>query len=191
MNTLEAIYGRRSIRKYKADAVPKDTVEKLLEAATKAPSAMNRQPWRFVVLEGRKKDEVTAILEKSIVRLKKLNKEIGGAQATVEYMKEAPVLILIYNGKSGPKGMTRLFSTVLHVFDVQSTGAAIQNMILAAQELGLGTLWVGNVFWAVKAIGRNLHQKHELIAAVSVGWPDESPPERPRMDWQEVTEWMG
>jgi nitroreductase len=150
MNTLEAIYGRRSIRKYKTDAVPRETIEKLLEAATKAPSAMNRQPWRFVVLEGQKKDEVNAILEKSIARLKKLNKNIGGAQVTVEYMKEAPVLILVYNGKSRAKGMTQLFSTVLHVFDVQSTGAAIQNMILAAHELGLGTLWIGNVFWAVK-----------------------------------------
>jgi nitroreductase len=187
---LETIYGRRSIRKYKADEVPRETIEKILAAATKAPSAMNRQPWRFVVLEGQKKDEVCTILQKRIAKLKKLNKEIGGAQVTVAHMKEAPVLILIYNGKSRAKGMTQLFSTVLHVFDVQSVGAAIQNMLLAAQELGLGTLWIGHVFWAVKAIGRHLHQQHELIAAVSVGWPDESPPERPREGWQEVTAWM-
>ncbi len=190
MNTMEAIYGRRSIRKFNSREVPKALTEKILDAATKAPSAMNRQPWRYVVLEGQKKEEVLAILEKRVARLAKLQKDIGSAHITIAHMRQAPVLILVFNGKSRAGGMIRLFSTALHVFDVQSMGASIQNLCLAAHELGLGTLWIGHVFWAGKSICKYVGKNEELIAAVSVGWPDESPGPRPRKDLQEVTTWM-
>lgn len=190
MNTLEAIYGRRSIRKFSTRSVHREDIEKILEAGTKAPSAMNRQPWRYVVLEGAKKEEALAILERRVTRLQKLNKGITSALTTAKIMRQAPVLILIYDAKSKANGLVRLFSSVLHVYDVQSIGASIQNLCLAAYELGLGTLWIGHMIWAAKAIGKYAGINEELIAAVSVGYPDESPGARPRKDWQEVTTWM-
>ena len=190
MNTLEAIYNRRSIRKFKQDSVPAELMEKLLGAATQAPSAMNRQPWRFVVLEGRKKDELVELFQKKLIKLKKLSKSISAAEATAEHMKQAPVLLLVFNAESRAKGLLSFFSTALDVMYIQSVGAAIQTILLAAEELGLGTLWIGHVFFAAKEICRYVNKNEELIAAVSVGYKDEEPQARPRKNWNEVTQWL-
>lgn len=190
MNTFDAIYGRRSIRRFKPDAVPRELMEQVLDAAIKAPSGMNRQPWRFVVLEHEKKDRVAEILNKEISRLKKLNKSIGAAEATVKVILSAPVLVLVFNSESRMKGLVRFFSSVMDVLDIQSVGGAVQTMLLAAQDLGLGTLWIGNVFFSMKKICRYVGRNEELIAAVAVGYPDEAPPPRPRKSREEVTEWL-
>ena len=190
MSVLEAIYQRRSIRKFKSDAVPRELIESILDAATKAPSAMNRQPWRFVILEGAKKDELVEIFKRKISKLKKLHKGAGFAEATADNMKQAPVLILVFNSESKIKGFFRLFSTAMDVLHIQSIGGSIQTMLLAARELGLGTLWIGHIFFAVKEISRFVNKNEELIAAVAIGYADETPGERPRKTWKEVTEWL-
>lgn len=74
---------------------------------------------------------------------------------------------------------------------LQSTGAAIQTMLLAAQDLGLGSLWICDVLYASTEILAWLgHPRDTLVAAVSLGYADEEPPARPRRPWQEVTEWL-
>lgn len=190
MNTIDAIYQRRSIRKFTDAKIPAELIEKMLDAATRAPSATNRQPWRFVVLEGGKKDEVVELLVKRVARLKRLKTLVAGAAATTALMKRAPVLILVFNAESRKRSPIRLFSTILDVLYIQSIGGAIQTMLLAAQELGLGTVWLGYVFLAARSIGKSVGKKQQLIAAVAVGYPDESPAARPKKDWREVTEWF-
>jgi len=74
--------------------------------------------------------------------------------------------------------------------DTQSIGAAIQNMLLAAQELGIGTLWICDVFYAYDELCAWLGQKNQMIAAVSLGYPDEQPNARPRKTVDEVTVWF-
>jgi len=74
----------------------------------------------------------------------------------------------------------------MDVLDIQSIGAAIQNMLLAAQELGLGSLWICDVFIAYEELCHWLGETGELIAAVSFGYADESPPARPRKPMREV-----
>jgi nitroreductase len=78
-----------------------------------------------------------------------------------------------------------------NVVDVQSIGGAIQTMLLAAHELGLGTLWICDVFYAYDGLREWLGRKEQMIAAVSIGYADEAPEARPRKPWQEVTEWVG
>lgn len=190
MNTMEAIYQRRSIRKFKPDPVSKELMEKLLDAATKAPSGMNRQPWRFIVLEGAKKEGLVEIYRKEISKWKKLSKRVGAAEVTGEIIRDAPVLILVFNTRNKAKGLIRFFSNVMDVMDIQSIGGSIQTMLLAAQEFGLGTLWIGNTFFAMKKISKYVNKNEELVAAVAVGYPDETPKPRPRKDWSEVTEWL-
>ena len=190
MNTIDAIYQRRSIRKFKTEKVPAELIEKILEAATQAPSPANRQPWRFVVLEGGKKNEVGEILLKRIARWKRWKAPVGSAAASAEYIKQASAVILVFNAESRKNGILKVFSTVIDVLYIQSIGGAIQTMLLAAAELGLGTLWVGYVFLAAKDICRYVGKNQELIAAVAVGYPNESPPPRPRKKWREVTEWL-
>lgn len=190
MNTLEAIYQRRSIRKFKAKKVPASLIEKMLEAATQAPSATNRQPWRFVVLEGVKKNDVVEILLKRIARWKRWKAPIRGATATAELMRQASTVILVFNAESRKNGAIKVFSSILDVLYVQSIGGAIQTMLLAAEEFGLGTVWLGYVFLAAKGICRYVGKKEQLVAAVAVGYPNESPPPRPRKKWREVTDWL-
>lgn len=71
MDTIKVIEERRSIRKFKNKTVPKETIERLLELAIKAPSGKNRQPWRFVVLQHRKKDDLVDIMVNAASTYKK------------------------------------------------------------------------------------------------------------------------
>lgn len=71
--------------------------------------------------------------------------------------------------------------------DTQSIGAAIQNMLLAAQALGLGTLWICDIFYAYDELHTWLGTDGQMIAAVSLGYPDQSPEPRPRKSVEEVT----
>jgi nitroreductase len=190
MNTIESIHQRRSIRKFKTDIVPRELIEKLLEAATQAPSAMNRQPWRFVVLEGAKKDELIEIFQKGIAKFKKFRINVGAAAISAEHMKQAPVLLLVFNAESKTKGLFKFFSSVMDVLFIQSIGAAIQTLLLAAHQSGLGTLWIGHIFYACKEICKYVKKNEELIAAVCIGYADETPQARPRKSWTEVTEWF-
>ncbi|MCK4374337.1 MAG: nitroreductase family protein, partial [Candidatus Brocadiae bacterium] len=72
-----------------------------------------------------------------------------------------------------------------------SIGGAIQTMLLAAQEVGLGTLWICDVFYAYEELRAWLGRGDQMVAAVSLGYADEAPGPRPRRPWQEVTEWLG
>ena len=78
----------------------------------------------------------------------------------------------------------------MNVVDVQSIGAAIQNLLLAAQDLGLGTLWICDVFYAYDELCAWLGETHQMIAAVALGYPDEQPNPRPRKSVDEVTTWL-
>jgi len=83
-------------------------------------------------------------------------------------------------------GMGRIWSLV----NTQSIGAAIQNMLLAAEAAGLGTLWICDVLVAEDELAAWLGRTDELVAAVAVGYADEAPPARPRKSWREVTDWL-
>lgn len=102
-------------------------------------------------------------------------------------MEQAAVTVLIYN----PYGLHpwRKHSTKSNFDDlvnVQSSGAAIKNMILAAQDLGLGTLWICDIFYAYQELSKWIDEKSQFVAALSIGWPDEEPPARPRKPMGEL-----
>lgn len=187
MNTLDAIAARRSIRKFKDTPIPDDMLQKILTAAIQAPSASNRQPWRFIIVRGEQKAEMLRILREAIARDKYRGEDIGSSEWSVNVMEEAPVTVFVFNPtglKPWKKHTTeQMFADV---GDIQSIGAAIQNMLLAAQDLGLGSLWICDVFIAYEELCQWLGEKGELIAAVSFGYADESPAARPRKPMVEV-----
>lgn len=190
MNTFESINGRRSIRKFKDQIVPCELIKKIIIAAHKAPSGMNRQPWKFVVLQGEKKADLIQILQKRTNFLKKMPIKTEGYEHTVKSLEQAPVMILVFNTGFQPKPIFLPFYRYLRLLDIQSIGGAIQTLLLAAQDLGLGTLWIGNIFYADKQIRRFFNTKAELIAAVAVGYPDEAPDSRPRKNLDDIVEWF-
>jgi nitroreductase len=101
MNTLEAIAGRRSIRSFKHDPVPRGLIERILEATVQAPSGKNQQPWRFVVVEGERRQEMVRVLREGIAKRKEQGADPGSSEWSANSMEQAPVTIFIFNGEAG------------------------------------------------------------------------------------------
>ena len=188
MNTLEAIAQRRSIRKFKDTHIPDETIEIILNAAIQAPSGKNRQPWRFIVVKQNRRAEMVRIMREAIARLEKRGVDIGSSKWTANVMEQAPVTIFVFNDCAPHTRLPREGGG--DAVDVQSIGAAIQNMCLAALDLGLGTLRICDVFYAHDDLCKWLGQTHQMIAVVSLGYPDEHPGPRPRKPMSEVTTWL-
>jgi nitroreductase len=191
MQTLEAIAQRRSIRKFKDTPVTDEQIRALLHAATLAPSGKNRQPWRFVVVRGEKRGEMIQVMRAGMETVKAEGGNLGSSPWTVQIMEKAPVTIFVFNddleNADRPYSMHDMIGNSV---DVQSIGAAIQTMLLAATDMGLGTLWICDVFYAYLGLCAWLGETHQLVAAVSVGYPDEEPDARPRKSVDEVTCWL-
>ncbi len=189
MDVFSAIKKRRSIRKFKRKPVEKKTIERLLELTTQAPSGKNLQPWRMVVLTGKEKEKLQEILLASVERLEQEGIKTGSCRNSIRAMKQAPVLIIFYNARPVYPGDLSSPNRYTWSVDIQSIGGAIQTMILAATGMGLGTLWICDIFYGEKDISSWLGIEHEMVGAVALGYADEEPEPRPRKSWQEVTEW--
>src|SRR5512137_961901 len=142
MNTLDAIASRRSIRRFRPDPVPPELLQKVLGAALQAPSAKNKQPWRWVVVTGERRKEMAQCMRQGLAQIKARGQNTGSAEWSLKIMEQAPVTVFVLNpyGLSPwqPHSVDQMFDEVL---DVQSVGAAIQTLLLAAQDQGLGSLW--------------------------------------------------
>ena len=172
----DVIKGRRSIRSYKSDAVPEELIRQVIEAATFAPSAKNGQQWRFTVLTGSLKKEFTELYRSE---LDKLDYDVGSSYGSCEMMEKSPVTIVVWN--------TNEFGWAT---EAHSVAAAIQNLLLKAYALGLGTCWIGDIFYAYRAIMDYFRKPWKLMAAITLGWPGENPEPRPRLTVDKVTEFM-
>ena len=187
MNTLEAIAQRRSIRKFKADPLPEDLLRAIINAGMQAPSGKNRQPWRFVIVNEDQRPEMVRILRDGIAKVKAQGDDPGSSEYSTNIMERAPVTVFVFN----PDGLApwlahSIDQNFTELVDTQSIGAAIQNMLLAAHDLGIGSLWICDVFYAYEALCDWLGQKGEMIAAISFGYPDESPAARSRKSYAEL-----
>ncbi len=181
MDVDTAIRGRRSIRRFQARSVPRELLEDALQAAIHAPSAKNGQQWRFTVLTGAAKQRFTAFFRTSLERQREEGGDhtVGSALSSCQCMEEAPVNIVVWNTNENQ------WETESH-----SVAAAIQNFLLKAYSLGLGTLWIGDIFHAETETVDYFKKPWKLIAVVAVGWPDEAPPPRSRKPLDEVAEFL-
>ena len=193
---IQAITDRRSIRKYKPVKVPRECTEEILEAGMLAPSSKNRQPWKFVVAEGSGREGALAAMERGLAREKScpLLPEsaifLSDAWHTLSVMKQAPVIIFIANtlGACLDRPQT-VDERVAEICNAQSIGAAVENMTLAATELGLGSLWICNTFFAQRQLCEWLDTDGELYGALALGYADEQPAARPRKSRSDAVEW--
>jgi len=181
MELDEAIKGRRSIREYLDKPVSLELIRLVLEAGTWAPSAKNGQQWRFTVLTGNAKKQLTDVFRLELERVaKKISRQnMGSSFGSCAIMEKAPVVIMVWNTAE------RGWETEVH-----SVVAAIQNMLLKAYDLGLGTVWIGDIFYAIEALKQHLGKPWELAAAIALGWPAQSPQPRPRKSVDEVAEFL-
>ncbi|WP_371371163.1 nitroreductase family protein [Sporomusa aerivorans] len=187
MELIKAIEERRSIRKFQDGKISKEIIEKVLTLATKAPSGKNRQPWKFIVLQNGKKDDLVNIMKLSLSQYNEQNKVTGSFELSMNSINESSVVILVFNTFSN---FEEDYNHRRSLTDTQSIGAAVQTMLLAAQDFELGTLWICDIFHCDKEICDWLNKKEELVAAVAIGYPNQLPYARPRKLLEEVIEWI-
>jgi len=153
---MEAIRERRSVRRYKKESVSMEKLMLLVEAARWAPSAGNSQPWEFLLIN---------------------DEDVVGTLGTVSpgWLFEAPALILMCINKKR--------ETDWSYFDA---GAAMENMLLLAQSLGLGCCPIGS--FLVQTIMELLELPEHLkpVLLITVGYPDEQPPATTRLSLEEL-----
>jgi len=160
MDALEAIKGRRSIRKYKKEPISEEQLVQILEAGRWAPSRGNSQPWKFIVLknvQGRR--------------------DLAEAVPTGKFLAEAPLGIAVAVNPKASK------------HPEQEGAAAIQNMLLAVHALGLGACWISVYGTDFEQKAKQLLQipdKEWLLSIVSIGHPSEIP-EKGRKGLDEIT----
>jgi nitroreductase len=156
LDVLEAIKNRRSIRAYAAEDVLESDVERLIEAARWAPSAGNIQPWAFVVV----KDADT-------------KRKLSIAALNQSFIQRASVVIVVC---ADLVRSSRVYgSRGVNLYSIQDTAAATENILLAAQELGLAVCWVGAFREDEVATAVNAPRNLRPVALVAVGHPAEKP----------------
>jgi nitroreductase len=150
---LALLKARRSIRRYKPDPVPEEMVAQLLEAGRWAPSAVNRQPWRFIVVRD-------AAVRKAVAQ--------HAAYYFVRWahVEEAPLLIALCGDAGNP-----VYRTFLH----EDVGLAGAQIMLQAHALGLGTCWIGGLDRPAIAGILRVPDDVELVGLLTVGFPAEDP----------------
>ncbi|RJR30553.1 MAG: NAD(P)H nitroreductase [Candidatus Latescibacterota bacterium] len=168
---INLVKSRRSIRRYRPDPVPRELVETCLEAARHAPTASNRQGWRFYVAEGDLKDRIA--------------RECLGGVVRNAFAKTAPAIVavamklhLVTNRIGG-----RIKGIDYHVLDA---GIAGEHFVLQAAELGLGTCWIG--WFDKKAVRRilGIPASWDVPALITLGYPDEAPRPKTRKPLGEI-----
>ena len=193
---MKSIFERRSIRKFKDEAVSREDIIEIIKAASAAPSAKNRQPWKYIVYTGSSKESLLKAMEKGLHRERKENpilpasaSGLADAVNTMRIMVKAPVLIVIINifGKS-PFIQIDRDERVSEICNTLSIGASVENLILAAHERRLGTLWVANTCFAYPELMEEIEGEGQLAGCVVVGKSDENPPARPRKALEEILE---
>lgn len=162
MDILEGIYSRRSIRQYTELPVEKEYLLQIIKAGIWAPSGLNNQPWRFVIVS----DKDARLKLAKLTKYKKI-------------IENAPACIAVFIDKEA------MYNDVK---DHQAIGACIQNMLLAAHALGLGAVWLGEILNSAEKVRvlLELPEAMELMAVVAVGHPASGNKTSHRKDISEV-----
>ncbi len=225
MEVIEAIERRKSIRAFRPDPVSREDLTRLIGAAVAGPSKGNSQIWEFIGVTGEKKramdkmllellktdlipsmklsesDDITPsdALRKAERRSSHNEREMSKILSPLglsfeKFMLEgtftffnAPVAILVFVDEAFSRDLPHILSV----------GAAVQNILLAATDMGLGTCWIGGVWRYTRHIRKLLKvpDSKKLLSAVALGYPDLNSPiniyRSPRGDIGEFVKWIG
>jgi len=171
MDCFEALLGRRSCRHYKSDPVEKDKITRMLEAAIYAPSPTNRQPWEFIVVNNPEYNKkVKEIGEITKVKVAERSDWKWMPNFNIDFLLKAPTLIVVVGDPSRNGG--EQFLDVPSPGYIAGCSCAVQNMMLAAYDQGLGTLW-----WSLfekKDVREifGISEDRDPIGIICVGYPE-------------------
>lgn len=207
MTNLEFIYKRKSIRKFKNQEVPKEDLVEILKAATYAPSAKHQQNWHFDVITNKQKIEeiAKAVSDRhmEIANLADNEKDQINMSKFLKYytvFKNAPVLVLAYAKpyktielkilKDKPEYENLYDLVVSSQADVQTIGAAVENLLLATANMGYGACYMTGPIHSrdkiYEVMGHD-ETKGELMALIPIGVPEDfTTPQPPRVPLEDV-----
>lgn len=179
---FETVYGRRSIRRYLDRSVDRATIEKILDTARWAPSAHNRQPWRFAVVQAA--DTKHALASAMGQRLRSDLEHDGMAQTMIDQdaqrsyqrITSAPVLVVVCLSMRDMDTCTDARrAQAEYLMATQSVAMATQNLLLSAHALGLGACWMCAPLFVPDTVRETLHldADWEPQALITLGYPAE------------------
>jgi len=186
MNFFELVKLRRSCRKYLSRQVEKEKIDKCLEAAFQAPSALNSQPWKFYVATGPTRDKLAEIIKKyplyiadlfsDFPELKDEEKQKEIAEFA-ENLGNAPVIIIMT--------MTETPNHYVRKMHLIACGAALENFWLAATAMGLGSVCLTSATFIEEELQEFLNIKgEELVTILLLGYPETM--EKPKKRYKKV-----
>lgn len=189
MSVFDIIQRRRSIGKMTEQSLTRKQIERLLEAATHAPNHHKVEPWRFFVLAGKARNELGEIMASSLaVRLQETTDTKTQAMIEKEHNKplRSPIVIVVAAEHSTSPN-------VLDIENVEAAAAAVQNMLLVGEEMGLACMWrTGDA-----AFDPHIKQwlglltEDSIVAFVYVGYPAIPHTERQPTPFDTKTTWLG
>ncbi len=165
MSVLEVIRERRSVRRYRPDPIPEESLLRVMEAARFSPSGKNLQPWRFI-----------------LVKDSSLKQHLAAAAVGQSFIAEAPVIVVACGF---PDRCYSRMGNYMKSWPID-VAIAVEHLILQAQEEGLGTCWIGAFEEKkVKPI-LNIPDEVRVLALTPLGYPDEIPGARGRKSLEEI-----
>ena len=175
--TLDTIHARHSIRQFSPEPLAEDMLMTMLDAANQAPSAHNRQSWKFVILEG----EARTQLAELVTNLSKTYEKPASSllRMAARSIASAPATVAVVNTGDLISHGTELFQVdkgqafdFFRTMEIQSSAAAVENLLLAATSLGLGAVWLGILYLVKDNVLEFLQEPAgEFMAVVPVGRP--------------------
>ncbi len=175
--TLQTIYQRRSVRQFQERPVSDELIQTILDAANQAPSAHNQQSWKFVVIRNQKKQDLARLVSQQASGFPKPSSAI--LRMAGRSIASAPVVVAAMNTGTLIEHGTELFKIepeaaddFFRTMEIQSSAAAVENLLLAATALGIGSVWLGVLFLIKREVLAFLGEAQgEFMAVIPLGYP--------------------
>lgn len=189
MSIFDIIKHRRSIGKMTAERPSREQIERLLEAATHAPNHRHTQPWKFIVLAGDARAKLGEVMARSLAA--RIGETMGGKTEAIlnkerHKLLRSPVVIVVV---SEPPHQPN----VVEIENIEATAAAVENMLLVGEEMGLACMWrTGDAAFDPRVkhwLG--LSPDETIVSFLYVGYPAIPHLERQPIPYQEKTIWLG
>ena len=183
MEIIDVINARTSVRRYKkSSSVGEDIIQNLVALGMRAPSPKNRQPWQVIHVTAVEKEHFVNLGFQVLEQYKERKEHFGSLEISLKTMQTASDLLFVVNPYDHLPDYTRVWEKS----DLQAIGAFIEHILLGAKAIGLGTLWMNDVYFMQSESKAFLNIPHDVQAIIAIGIPDETMYPRPRKSIDEV-----
>lgn len=178
---INSIRNRRSIRNFNSTDIPNEVIQELLISAMHAPSPKNDQPWKFIVCKNEIKNSISEVLCKKLSQPTCNEKFHFMGLETAKIIADAPVIVLVCYDKECQENrcndgsLWNLNCRQNESCDILSIGAAVQNLLIDAHNLGISSLWIADILYAYDEILTLLECEDTIVSAIVLGYSDDVP----------------